>query len=155
MSCGSMAFFNNPVALIITTSLTIQIIVLLLLFYGYWLKKKMKFRQHGIVMALATVLHLTMVLYIMIPSFVEGIIPYYIIPSPLAMISIVGLIHGILGTTALSLGVWLVASWRFRKNLKGCFNKKKFMCKTLIVWIASIVFGIILYAIFIGPLLAS
>ena len=150
-----MAFFNNPVALIITASLLIQIIVLLLLFYGYWLKKKMKFRQHGIVMTLATVLHLTMILYIMIPSFVEGIIPDYIVPSPLAIISVVGLIHGILGTTALSLGVWLVASWRFRKNLKGCFNKKKFMFITLNVWIASIVFGIILYAIFIGPVLAS
>jgi hypothetical protein len=84
----------------------------------------MKFRQHGIVIALATVLHLAMVLYIMIPPFVEGIIPDYIVPSPLAITSVGGLIHGILGTTALSLGVWLIASWRFRKNLKGCFNKK-------------------------------
>jgi hypothetical protein len=96
MNCGLMVFFNNPVALIITTSLIIQIIVLLLLFYSYWLKKKMQFRQHGIVMALATVLHLTMVLYIMIPSFIEGIIPYYIVPSPFAITSVVGLIHGIL-----------------------------------------------------------
>jgi hypothetical protein len=115
----------------------------------------MKFRQHGIVMALATVLHLAMVLYIMIPSFVEGIIPDYIVPSPLAITSVVGLIHGILETTALSLGVWLVASWRFHKNLKGCFQQKKFVCKILIVWIASIIFGIILYTFFIGYLLES
>jgi hypothetical protein len=147
-----MALLNNSVAIIITASLGIQIIALILLVYGYWLKKKMKFRQHGIVMALATVLHLTMVIYIMIPSFVEGVIPDYIVPTPLAIVSVVGLIHGILGTTALSLGVWLVSSWRFNKNLKKCFSKKKFMCKTLYVWLASLVFGIILYSIFIGTL---
>lgn len=149
-----MALLNNPVALIITASFLIQIIVLILLVYGYWLKKKMKFRQHGIVMALATVLHLTMVLYVMIPSFVLAVIPDYVIPAPLAITSVVGLIHGILGTTALSFGVWFVGSWGFRKNIKGCINKKKLMCKTLIVWIISLVFGIVLYAIFIGPLLA-
>jgi uncharacterized membrane protein YozB (DUF420 family) len=150
-----MALFNNPVAIIITISLLIQIIVLFLLIYGYWLKKKIQFRKHGIVMALATVLHLAMVCYIMIPAFVEAVIPDYILASPFAIASIVGLIHGILGSIGLSLGVWLVASWRFHKNLKECFSKKKIMCKTLNIWLASLIFGIILYAIFIGPLLAS
>ena len=149
-----MALLNNPVAIIITISLVIQIIVLLLLVYGYWLKKKMKFRNHGILMALATVLHLVLVLYVMIPSFVMAEIPDYVVPTPLSITSVVGLIHGILGTTALSLGVWFVASWGFRKNIKGCINKKKIMSKTFIVWIASLIFGIMLYAIFIGPLLA-
>jgi uncharacterized membrane protein YozB (DUF420 family) len=148
-----MAYLNDTLALIITASLLIQIFVLFLLVYGYRLKKKMKFRKHGIFMTLATILHLTMVLYIMIPSFVEGIIPDYIVPTPLAILSILGLIHGILGTMALLLGVWLAASWRFRKNLKECFNKKKLMCITLNAWILSLFFGIILYAIFIKSLL--
>lgn len=128
-----MALLNNPVALIITTSLTIQIIVLFLLMYGYLLKRKLKFRQHGITMAAAVVLHLTMVFYIMIPSFVLAVIPDYIVPAPLEIVSVVGLIHGILGTITLSMGVWIVASWRFRKNLNGCFNRKKTMLKTLTV----------------------
>jgi len=149
-----MSLLNNPVAIIITISLVIQIIALFLLVYGYWLKKKMKFRKHGIVMALATVLHLALVLYVMIPSFVLAVIPDYVVPTPLALASIAGLIHGILGTTALTLGIWFVASWGFRKNIKGCINKKKLMCKTFFVWISSLIFGIILYAIFIGPLLA-
>lgn len=150
-----MALLNNPVALIITTSLTIQIIVLFLLMYGYLLKRKLKFRQHGITMAAAVVLHLTMVFYIMIPSFVLAVIPDYIVPAPLEIVSVVGLIHGILGTITLSMGVWIVASWRFRKNLNGCFNRKKTMLKTLTVWVATLVFGITLYAIFIGPILMS
>jgi uncharacterized membrane protein YozB (DUF420 family) len=148
-----MALLNNPVAIIITISLVIQIIVLLLLVFGYWLKKKMKYRNHGIVMSFATVLHLVLVLYVMIPSFVLAVIPDYVVPTPLALTSFVGLIHGILGTTALSLGVWFVASWGFRKNIKGCINKKKIMTKTFIVWIASLILVIILYSIFIGPLL--
>lgn len=150
-----MALLNNPVALIITTSLTIQIIVLFLLMYGYLLKRKLKFRQHGITMAAAVVLHLTMVFYIMIPSFILAVIPDYIVPAPLEIVSVVGLIHGILGTITLSMGVWIVASWRFRKNLNGCFNRKKTMLKTLTVWVATLVFGITLYAIFIGPILMS
>jgi hypothetical protein len=150
-----MTLLNNPVALTITASLVVQIIVLFLLVYGYWLKRKLKFRQHGITMAAAVVLHLTMVFYIMIPSFVLAVIPNYFVPNPLSLVSVVGVIHGIIGTIALSFGVWFVASWRFRRNLQGCFNKKKIMAKTLAVWVTSLVFGIILYAAFIGPLLTG
>jgi len=148
-----MALLNNPFALTMTASLIIQIMVLFLLVYGYFLKRKLKFRQHGITMAATVVLHLSMVFYIMIPSFVLALIPDYIVPAPLAIVSVVGLIHGILGTITLSLGVWIVASWRFSKNIQGCINRKKTMLKTLTVWIATLVFGITLYAIFIGPVL--
>jgi hypothetical protein len=148
-----MAFLNNPVALTITASLIIQIIVLFLLIFGYFFKRKLKFRQHGITMTVAFVLHLSMVFYIMIPSFVSAVVPEYIVPTPLAIESVVGLIHGILGTITLLLGVWLVASWRFSKNIQGCISRKKYMLKTLTVWVATLVFGITLYAIFIGPVL--
>ena len=148
-----MALLDNPVALIITTSLVIQIIVLFLLTYGYFLKRKLKFRKHGIIMALAVILHLAIVFYVMIPSFVFAVIPNYVVPTPLAWVSLVGLIHGILGSLALALGVWIVASWRFRRNIQGCINRKKIMLNTLAVWVVSLVLGIILYAIFIGPLL--
>jgi hypothetical protein len=150
-----MALLSNPVALTITANLMVQMIVLFLLVYGYWLKRKLKFRQHGIIMAVAVVLHLTLVLYIMIPSFVVAVIPEYIVPNPLSIVSIVGVIHGIIGTIALSFGIWFVASWRLRKNLQGCFGKKKIMLKTLAVWVTSLAFGIVLYAIFIGPLLTG
>lgn len=148
-----MTLLNNPIALIITANLVIQIIVLFLLAYGYSLKRKLKFRQHGITMASALVLHLTMALVIMIPSFVFAVIPQYIVPTPLALASVVGVIHGILGIIALSLGLWIVSSWRFRKNIQGCFERKKTMLRTLTLWVAALIFGIILYAIFIGPVL--
>ncbi len=148
-----MAFLDNPIALIMTASLMIQIVVLFLLILGYFLKRKLKFRQHGFTMTAAFVLHLSMVFIIMIPSFVFAVVPKYIVPVPLAMESIIGLTHGILGTITLLLGVWLVASWRFSKNIQGCISRKKYMLKTLAVWVATLVFGITLYAIFIGPVL--
>ena len=85
----------------ITTSLIIQVIVLFFLTYGYLLKRRSKFRQHGITMTIAVILHLTVVFYIMIPSFLGSIVPKYIASTPLEIISFVGLIHGILGTIAL------------------------------------------------------
>ena len=148
-----MAFLNNSVALIITANLVIQVVVFFLLAYGYNLKSKLRFRRHGIVMSTALILHLIMAAYVMIPSLVLAVINEYIIPTPLASTSIVALIHVVLGSIALSFGIWLVASWRFRKNIQGCINRKKYMLKTLAVWVASLVFGIIFYAMLIGPVL--
>jgi len=104
-------------------------------------------------MAAAVVLHLTMVFYVMIPSFVLAVIPDYSVPAPLSIVSVVGVIHAILGAMALSLGFWLVGSWRFRRNLQGCINKKKIMLKTIVIWAAALILGIILYAIFIRTLM--
>jgi membrane-associated HD superfamily phosphohydrolase len=105
-----MSLLNNPFALIATTSLTIQIIVLFLLLYGYSLKRKLRFRQHGITMSAAVVLHLVVVFAIMIPSFVLAVIPGYVIPNFSGIISVVSLVHAVAGALAGSLGVWLVAS---------------------------------------------
>lgn len=150
-----MTLFTNPFALIITVSLIIQITVLILLITGYMLKRRLQFRKHGIIMTTAVILHLSMVFSVMIPSLVLGVIPYYIVPFPLQIISVVTIIHGILGATTASLGVWLVASWRFQKSIQGCIRRKKYMLKTLAIWITTLIFGITLYTLFIGPLLAS
>ncbi len=149
-----MSLLNNPFALIATTSLTIQIIVLFLLLYGYLLKRQLKFRQHGIAMSAAVVLHLVVVFAIMIPSFVLAVFPDFIVPNVSGIISVVTLVHVVAGALAVSLGVWLVASWRFH-DLKGCFKKKRFMLLTITVWLVSLSFGIALYTIFYWAILMS
>lgn len=133
---------------IVTTSLVIQVAVLFLLAYGYVLKRRLKFRQHGITMVVAVFVHLTAVFVIMVPSFVLAVFPEYIIARPFQLPFLVSLVHIVTGGLALSLGVWRVASWRFRKNLAGCFNKKKFMLSTMIIWLVALLFGITLYTIF-------
>jgi len=55
--------------LIATTSLTIQLTVLALLIVGFTLQRQKKFRQHGLILFSAVVLHAILVFVIMIPSF--------------------------------------------------------------------------------------
>jgi uncharacterized membrane protein YozB (DUF420 family) len=145
----------DPLILTITASFLIQITVLFVLSYGYFLNRKGNFRKHGLTMSAALILHLVTVFYVMIPSFVYGVIPYYILATPQGLVSIVGITHGILGLMAVGIGVWLVGAWRFKKDVKGCFGRKKFMYPTLGLWIASLAFGIVLYTIFIGTLIAG
>jgi uncharacterized membrane protein YozB (DUF420 family) len=149
-----MSLLNNPYALIATTNLTIQIVVLFLLLYGYLLKRQLRFRQHGIAMFVAVVLHLAMVFAIMIPSFVLAIVPDFIVPNVYGIISVVTLVMVVAGALAVSLGIWLVVSWRV-KGLKGCFNKKRIMLTTMAMWLVSLSFGIALYIIFYWSVLTS
>ena len=142
-----MALLNSPFALIATADLTIQIFVLFLLLYGYLLKRQRRFRLHGTAMFSAVVLHLVMLFLVMIPSFVLGVVPGFIVPNVYGVVSVVTLVMAVTGALAVSLGVWLVASWRFQ-DFKGCLNKKRIMLTTLAMWLVSLSFGIVLYFIF-------
>lgn len=149
-----MTLLSNPYVLIATASLAIQLVVLFLIIYGYTLKRRMVFRCHGFVMATALFLHLAFVFGIMIPSFVLAILPHYVIAHVYEATSVVTLIHVPLGALAVSLGVWLVASWRFR-DAEGCFARKRIMHWTMILWLATLTLGIILYTILYWAVLIS
>ncbi len=130
--------------LIATISLTIQLIVLGLLISGYTLKRMKKFRQHGITMLTAVVLHLIVIFWVMVPSFMKGIIPY-ISGNGADIIVIIGLVHAALGIIAAVLGTWIVGSWRLRQTLQYCIPKKRIMLLTITLWIIAIALGILLY----------
>jgi uncharacterized membrane protein YozB (DUF420 family) len=127
-----------------TVSLIIQIVVLGLLFGALVLKKKAKFRQHGLVMFSAVVLHIISILAVMGPSFsgffgAPGVIDYA------DVFMVLTLVHVTSGILAAILGVWIVSSWHFQKNLQPCFKKKKFMDITWVLWVLAILIGIFLY----------
>ena len=127
-----------------TISLVIQIVVLVLLLGGYWLKRNKKFRQHGITMLTAVVLHLIVILAWMIPSF-SG---FFSIPSAINfadLLTAILLVHAPLGIATVILGIWLVASWRLQADVAPCFAKKKIMRVTLALWLITLALGIILY----------
>ena len=134
-----MSLLTNPYFVIPTIALLIQIIVLALLIYGYWLFKKLLFQRHGKIMAWAVVLHLIVIFAIMIPSLVLAVIPEFIIRHTYGIVSIITLIHVPFGIIAVSFGVWFVIAWRFQ-GLKGCFNRKKLMLATMITWLVSLSF---------------
>jgi uncharacterized membrane protein YozB (DUF420 family) len=130
--------------IVATVSLAIQMTVLALLIGGYSLKRMKKYRQHGITMLTAVVLHITVILAWMIPSFIS----FFSAPGSINladMIVLTTLVHAFMGIAAGLLGIWLVASWRLRKDMKTCFAKKNIMRVTITLWIIAVVLGIILY----------
>jgi uncharacterized membrane protein YozB (DUF420 family) len=149
----SMSVSEDVIIITGTASLVIQIVVLALLVYGATFISKTKFRKHGIIMSTAIILHLVMIFAIMIPSFILAVVPGYIVPMPLEVISLISLVHGVTGVASMILGVGLVGAWRFNKEVTGCFKRKPYMLWTRAVWIIALILGIVIYAFFYGPLL--
>jgi uncharacterized membrane protein YozB (DUF420 family) len=134
--------------LIATANLVLQIAILILLFGSVWLKTKKRFRQHGITMLTAVVLHTIAIFAIMIRSFSAIISGDF----PLA-VSTITAVHGILGILAEVLGVWIVASWRLRTSLRYCAPKKNLMLLTLTLWLTALILGVLIYLHFYTPFL--
>lgn len=131
-----------------TISLGIQIIVLGLLVGAFFLKTQKKYRQHGIVMLSAVILHIISTLAVMVRSFAA-----FIGPGPVDLSNVlvmVTLIHVSAGLLAALLGVWLVGSWHLKIDMQNCFRKKRVMDATLVLWFMAIVLGIFLYLVIIG-----
>jgi uncharacterized membrane protein YozB (DUF420 family) len=135
--------FMDPFVLA-TVSLVLQIVILVLLFGSVGLKGRKKFRQHGMTMLLAVVLHTITILLVMIPSFVSGFIPYFS-TNISDTVSIIAIVHGAAGILAEVLGVWIVTSLRLRKSLQYCAPRKKLMRITLILWLIALFLGVLLY----------
>ncbi len=142
-----LSLLDTPLALAGTISLVIEIVVLALVLYGYFLKRKLKFRPHGKTMLTAVILHGITIFAVMIPSFVLGFsspasINYL---DPLVILS---LVHVAAGTIAFVFGVWFVASWHLKADFSTCVRKKIFMRYTIITWIAAVFLGIVIYYFF-------
>ncbi len=127
-----------------TISLGIQIVVLGLLIGAVFLKSQKKYRQHGIVMLSAVVLHIVSILTVMIPSFTAffGVQGSVNLADTLVMVALVHVSSGLL---AALLGVWLVGSWHMQTNLQTCFKKKRVMDVTIFLWLLAIALGVFLY----------
>ena len=136
--------------MIATASLALQIVVFVLLVVGFYYKRRQKFRRHGTVMASAVGLHLITILAVMIPSFVLAIVPEYIVPEPLMLVSLAGLFHGVFGLVAIGLGIYLVAAWGFRRDVQGCFKRKRIMDLTITLWFVALILGFVIYGLFYG-----
>jgi uncharacterized membrane protein YozB (DUF420 family) len=130
-----------------TVSLTVQIVILVLLFVALNFKNKKKYRQHGITMTTAVLLHIITILTVMIPSF-----SFLFTSSPgtitIDAIVIISFIHVALGFIAVALGIWLAASWHLKTDMQRCFANKRIMKPTLALWVTAILLGVIMYVAF-------
>jgi uncharacterized membrane protein YozB (DUF420 family) len=135
----------NFYQIVATVSLVIQLLILGLLVAGVWLRAKKKFRQHGITMLIAVVFHALVIFAWMVPSF-----DIFIFGGPINLvdtITLMILVHAFTGIAATVLGIWLVAAWRLKADMKTCFAKKHVMLATITLWLIAIILGFILYII--------
>jgi hypothetical protein len=133
---------------IATISFVLQIAIPVLLLVSLGLKWKKKFREHGVIMLIAVVLHSISIFGVMGPSF--GVITS---GGFSATVSAITYIHGIAGIIAEVLGVWIIVSWRLRTSLQYCAPKKKLMLTTLISWLIALFLGTLIYLHFYTTLL--
>ena len=120
------------------------VVLSLLIGLSFFLQRRRKFVWHGNVMlvvvmiaGLLTVVHMGPSLWWVVVEALGG----------LDIVTITGIVHGIVGLTALSLGVWLVGAWAYSQSgeTSFCAPKKKLMLSILALWIVALVLGLIYY----------
>jgi len=128
-------------------NLILQIITLAIIFVSLYYKKKLKLKHHGITMGVAVILHLLSFVLVMGPAFFTYF-EFYSTSTSIGAVQTAWL-HAVPGAIALVLGLLLVAVWALNSsNVKGCYKRKRIMDVTLILWLFSLVFGIVTYALF-------
>ena len=128
-------------------NLILQLISLLIIFVSLYYKKKQKLKLHGTIMGVAVIMHLVSFLLVMGSKFFTYFDFYSTQTSILAVQT--AWIHVFPGIIALVLGLFLVTVWAINaSNVKDCYNRKRIMDVTLVLWLFSLIFGIITYALF-------
>jgi uncharacterized membrane protein YozB (DUF420 family) len=120
-------------------NITIQLTILLLIVVSLILKKKRNYTLHGNIMFLAVIINAVALLAHMGPSLIW-------LPDEPAFVTILGIIHAIIGTTAEALGIWITVPWAFgNSETKSCAAKRKHMRKTIILWLVALGIGMVFY----------
>jgi uncharacterized membrane protein YozB (DUF420 family) len=130
-----MGLFGTPADIIIDINLIIQYIVLLLLVVGYLRRRPLK--NHGKIMASATLLNLATVFVIMAPALILNFASYPITILTHAMIGIAALLFGLLFTIR-----FLMTT---RKGEPLACGSKNVMRLAILIWLASIIGGTFFY----------
>jgi uncharacterized membrane protein YozB (DUF420 family) len=105
------------------------------------LKKKGRYVWHGNVMLLAVVINAITLLAHMGPSLIY-------LPDEPSFVTTLGIIHAIIGTVSEVLGFWIAVPWAFGDSkTQSCAKKRKYMQKTMLLWIASFVLGMVFYVL--------
>ena len=124
--------------------IVIQVVVLVILAYGYYrFKVKHKFKDHGIIFTIATVLNTGAILLLMLPH-LSSRLSERVSYDPNFLILVV---HSVIGTIAEVLAVYIVIRWYLHgKDAKVC-KGKTLMKVTFTSWLVSLLIGIGLYLI--------
>jgi uncharacterized membrane protein YozB (DUF420 family) len=134
---------SMDVFLIAQINLLVQIVILVFLFAGLFLKRRNRFFSHGTAMLVALVLNAISFFVVMGVSLVNR--AEFIASYLWSRLSLVIVVHSVLGSIAEILGVWIVVRWRLRSDAKYCIGRKKVMRTTAVLWTTALLLGILLY----------
>jgi hypothetical protein len=125
-------------------NLVILVSLLLIIGLSVFLQRKRKFVWHGNTMFLVVMIAGLLTLAHMGPSLFWVIVEAL---GELDVVTITGIVHGVIGSLTLSLGIWLVGMWAYNQSgeTQFCAPKKKLMRQVLTLWIASLILGLIYY----------
>lgn len=122
--------------------LAFQIAILIILLVSMLLKKKRRHLLHGMTILFAFAFNMLSFLLVMVPSLLGLVI---IRNAPLHVVSIVAFAHMTLGVIAIACSLLLIASWRLRSTVQGCVKRRKVMRIALVLWLSTLVVGILIY----------
>ena len=129
---------------ITTLSLILQLIVFVMLIFGYLLFIAHNIKGHGYILCTATIIHIVAILLRMIPAISSD--PQFI-SITLDPLSLIHWSHITLGLIAPTLGTYISLRWIIHgTNPRYCVGKWM-MRITFITWIISLAFGIVMYFI--------
>jgi len=123
-------------------NIVLQVVILAILCAGLALKKKKKFFFHGTIMLIAVLLNVFSFLLVMLPSLLSLEV---IVTQPASRFSLVILAHASLGAVVIALAIWLTATWHLSSDTRKCFRRKLIMRVTSILWMITLLLGIVLY----------
>ena len=136
--------FETGASFEVDFNLILQIVSFLILVVGMFYKNKKKFKMHGISMGVAVILHVISFFIVMGPVFFGHLGDYvdYIFYTEIQTTWI----HAIPGAAAMILGILLVGLWALKPaNMAACSRRKRLMDLTFLLWLISLVFGIVTY----------
>lgn len=128
-------------------NLLLQITAVFILLIGFIYKRRGKFRVHASLMGTAVILHALLFLSVMAPSFLVDFEFFTTQTSNLGVQTT--LLMAVTGAITLALGIGLLIAWALRpSDIAACRRRKRIMDATIILWIATLIFGIAAYLIF-------
>jgi uncharacterized membrane protein YozB (DUF420 family) len=132
--------------LIAQINLVLQVAIVAILVTSYLVKRRGKFLQHGVMMAAGIALSMVSFLLVMGPSLYSLGLGGSLFENLPFNTSVTVVLHASFGSVAEILGLWIVASWRFKLDYQLCVKRKKVMRVTFLLWLTSLLLGIALFA---------
>lgn len=122
--------------------IAVQLVILALLSFGYYrYKMNHKFKDHGIIFTIATVLNTGAIFLLMLPHLSSRLSEAISLDTDLLIL----VVHSVTGTIAEVLAVFIVMRWYLHhKDTKVCMGKT-LMKATFILWLISLSIGAGLY----------